>query len=207
MASAEDPTLFAIVLAGGASSRLHASSPVPTVDKPLLVFQGKPVLTHVLEAAAARVTTQRIVVVGPESLPTGEIATVYEEPPRSGPYMGVYTGLQYFTERFGPAIDSEGVLLLGADMPRIAQGLPYLFDHHDAAPPAKVAIAQAAGRPQPLLSYVPRPVAEQIFAKPVVNAGLMQALRTTQYRIVDVPTAAVADLDTYQDAIDAGINF
>src|SRR5699024_12820525 len=115
------------------------------------------------------------------------IATVYEEPPRSGPYMGVYPGLQYFAQQFGPATVAEGVLLLGADMPRIAQGLTQLFDHHDAATHAGVAIAQAAGRLQPLLSYVPRPLAEQVFAKPVINAGLMKTLRTCEHRVLDVP--------------------
>lgn len=207
MTGTQDATLFAIILAGGASSRLHATSPLPTVDKPLLNLRGKPVLIHVIEAAAARVASQRIVVVGPSSLPTGNIATVYEDPPRSGPYMGVYTGLQYLAEQFGPASESEGVLLLGADMAHIAQGLPYLFDHHDAAVPAKVAIAQAAGRLQPLLSYVPRQVAARIFAKPVVDAGIMRALRRTEHRVIDVPAASVADVDTYQDARDAGITF
>ena len=200
MAATEDSSLFAIILAGGASSRLHATSPMPTVDKPLLELRGKSVLTHVIEAAATRVTSQRIVVVGPASLPT-------EQPPRSGPYMGVYTGLQYFAERFGPALESEAVLLLGADMPNIAQGLPYLLNQHNAARSANVVIAQAAGRLQPLLSSVPRSIAEHIFAKPLVNTGLMQVLRTTQYRVVEVPAAAVSDVDTYQDAIDAGITF
>src|SRR5699024_11998133 len=95
---------------------------MPTVDKPLLELRGKSVLTHVIEAAATRVTSQRIVVVGPASLPTGRIATVYEQPPRSGPYMGVYTGLPYFAERFGPALESEGGLLLGAYVPNIDHG-------------------------------------------------------------------------------------
>lgn len=207
MAAPEDSSLFAIILAGGASSRLHATSPQPTVDKPLLTFQGKPVLTHVIQAAAQRLEPERIVVVGPESLPTGHIARVYEDPPRSGPYMGVYTGLQYFAEQFGPAAEIEGVLLLGADMPRIALGFELLFEHHDAASVAGVAIAKAGGRLQPLLSYVPRPVAEQLFAEPVVNAGIMQALRTHEHRVLEVPDAAVADLDTYQDALDAGITF
>src|SRR5699024_7312681 len=157
---------------------LHATSPLPTVDKPLLKFQGKPVLTHVIEAAAARVVPERIVVIGTQSLPTGDIATVYEEPPRSGPYMGVYTGLQYFAQQFGPATGAAGVLLLGAEMPRIAQVLTQLVDQHDAATHAGVAIAQAAGRRQPLLAYVPRSLAEQVFAKPVINAGLMKTLGT-----------------------------
>lgn len=201
------PALFAIILAGGASSRLHATSPRPTVDKPLLKFQSKPVLTHVIEAAAQRVVPERIAVVGPDSLPTGDIATIYEDPPRSGPYMGVYTGVQYFAEQFGPAAENEGVLLLGADMPRIALGLEHFFEHHDAATFAGVAIARASGRLQPLLSYVPRPTAERLFGEPVLNAGLMQALRTAQHRVIDVSDAAVADLDTYQDALDAGIIF
>ena len=40
--------LFAIILAGGASSRLHATSPHPVTDKPLLEFEGEPLITRVL---------------------------------------------------------------------------------------------------------------------------------------------------------------
>src|SRR5699024_12250731 len=149
--STEVTNLYTIIMTVRVYSRIHETYPLTKIEKPLLRFQGKPVLTHVIEAAAARVVPERIVVVGPQSLPTGNIATVYEEPPRSGPYMGVYTGLQYFAQQFGPATVAEGVLLLGADMPRIAQGLTQLFDHHDAATHAGVAITQAAGRLQPLL--------------------------------------------------------
>lgn len=205
MAAVEKSDLFAIILAGGASSRLHATSPRPTADKPLLIFQGKHVLTHVIEAAARRISSGRIVVVGPDSLPTGDIVTVYEHPPRSGPYMGVHTGLKYFTEQFGAASHAEGVLILGADMPRIALGIEHLFNHHNAA--TGVAIAQAGGRFQPLLSYVPRRLAEQLFGEPVVDAGLMRTLRACDHRVIGVPDAAVADLDTYRDALEAGITF
>lgn len=205
MAAIADAPLFAIVLAGGSSSRLHATTPQPTVDKPLLVLDGKPVLGNITEAIQRHMTPERIVVVGPDSLPTGQIATVYEDPPGSGPYMGVRAGLQHLSKQFGPATDAEAVLLLGADMPYIGLGIEQLFEHHHS--PAEVVITRAAGRLQPLLSYIPRRIADSLFAEPVIDAGLMKTLGKFPHQVVDVSELAVTDLDTYQDAIDAGIRF
>lgn len=207
MDPAHDPDLFAIILAGGASSRLHASSPQPTVDKPLLVLDGKRVLTHVIDAASQCVRSDQLVVIGPTSLPTGNIATVYEDPPQSGPYMAVRAGLQYFSRHFGPATQHAGVFILGADMPFIRVGLEQLVTHHVDSQVPKVAIAQAGGRLQPLLSYFPRRLADRLFAEPMLNAGLMRTLQHTDHHTLEVDEIAVADLDTYQDALNAGITF
>ena len=202
-----DPDLFAMILAGGASSRLHASSPKSTVDKPLLVLDGKRVLTRVIDAATQAVRPEQLVVVGPAALPTGNIATVYEDPPQSGPYMAVRAGLQYFCQRFGPATQHAGVLILGADMPFIGLGVEQLVAHHRDSPVPKAVITQAGGRLQPLLSYIPRDLADRLFVEPMLNAGLMPTLRDTNHHTLEVDELAVADLDTYQDALDAGITF
>ncbi|GAA2033132.1 hypothetical protein GCM10009720_11990 [Yaniella flava] len=203
----QDLELFAMILAGGASSRLHASSPKSTVDKPLLVLDGKRVLTRVIEAATQAVRPEQLVVVGPAALPTGNIATVYEEPPQSGPYMAVRAGLQYFSQQFGPATQHAGVFILGADMPFIGLGMDQLVAHHCDSQTPKAVMAQAGGRLQPLLSYIPRGLADRLFAEPALNAGLMPTLRDTHHHILEVDEMAVADLDTYQDALDAGITF
>lgn len=202
----KDPALFAIILAGGKSSRLHKTSPRSMQDKPLLVLEGKRVITRVINEVTQWVSAEQTVVVGPDTLPTGSIPTVFEDPPQSGPYMAVQAGLRHFTQRFGPASPTEGVFLFGADMPFIGEGIEHLVEHHlDDLQGTQVAIARSAGKLQPLFSYWPRCVAEQLFAKRVLDAGIMQTLNHIKYRVVDVEANAVTDLDTYQDVIDAGI--
>lgn len=198
--------LFAIILAGGASSRLHATSPHPVADKPLLEFEGEPLITRVLAETAQAVLPQHTVVVGPSTLPTGDIATVSEEPPRAGPYLAVRAGLRYFTDELGPATPGQGVLLLAADMPWIGVGISALAQHHRTQA-AKVAVVETAGRLQPLLSYLPRSLGDEVFAEPVLSAGIWQALRKTPYRGIQLPDHAGADVDTYQDALKHGVTF
>lgn len=200
--------LFAIILAGGASSRLHATSPHPVTDKPLLEFEGEPLITRVLAETARTVLPDHTVVVGPSSLPTGDIATVSEDPPRAGPYLAVRTGLQHFTDVLGPATTGQGVLLLAADMPWIGLGISALADHHrHHGAESTVAVVEAAGRIQPLLSYLPRPVGDELFAEPLLNAGIWQAVRNTPYCGIELPAHAGADVDTYQDALKHGVTF
>ena len=147
-------------------------------------------------------------VVGPSSLPTGGIATVSEDPPRAGPYLAVRTGLQYFTDGLGPATAGQGVLLLAADMPWIGLGISALAEHHrHHGTESKVAVVEAAGRIQPLLSYIPRTLGDELFAEPLLNAGIWHALRKTSYRCIKLPAHAGADVDTYQDAVKHGITF
>lgn len=200
--------LFAIILAGGASSRLHSTSPHPVTDKPLLEFEGEPLITRVLAETARAVLSQHTVVVGPSSLPTGDIATVSEDPPRAGPYLAVRAGLQYFTEELGPATTGQGVLLLAADMPWIGLGISALAEHHQKhGAESKVAVVETAGRIQPLLSYLPRALGDELFAQPLLNAGVWHALRKTPYHGIELPAHAGADVDTYQDAVEYGVTF
>lgn len=207
MSPPKDPTLFAIILAGGKSSRLHKTSPGSIQDKPLLMLDGKRVITRVIDDVTHFVPAEQTVVVGPDTLPTGIVPTVYEDPPQSGPYMAVRAGLRHFTQRFGPALPNEGVFLFGADMPFIGESIEQLVRHHrDVLQQTKVAIAQATDKLQPLFSYWPRGVAEQIFANQILNAGVMQALNQIDYRVVKIEATAVTDLDTYQDVVNAGID-
>ncbi len=197
--------LFAIILAGGASSRLHSSSPEPIVDKPFLELEGSPMITRVLTAARRVVAPEHLVVVGPESLPTGEVTTVYEDPPQSGPYMAVHTALQYFKRQFGAAQSHQGVMILAADMPHIDAGIDLLYEHHRRSMGDESgAIIESAGHLQPLLSYVPRPVAEQIFAQPILEAGILRTLRSIEYRVITADPAISDDLDTYEDVLKHG---
>lgn len=207
MAITQHSDLYAIILAGGASSRLHATSPQPVVDKPLLLLDGKSVIAHVIDAAMEYVPQEQIVVVGPATLPTGNIATIYEDPPRSGPYMAARAGVQHFTQQFGSGRPGESMLLLGADMPCIGLGIEQLVRHHRTPEQDLALVTRAGGRLQPLLSYMPRSAGEEAFAEPVMNAGVLRTLRTLDHHVIEVTETAVADIDTYQDAIDAGVTF
>src|SRR5699024_212770 len=122
----KDPALFAIILAGGKSSRLHKTSPRSMQDKPLLVLEGKRVITRVINEVTQWVSAEQTVVVGPDTLPTGSIPTVFEDPTQSGPYMAVQAGLRHFTQRVVPASPNEGGYMFGADMRFIGEGIEIL---------------------------------------------------------------------------------
>src|SRR5699024_2784748 len=132
------------------------------------------------------VSAEQTVVVGPDTLPTGSIPTVFEDPPQSGPYMAVQAGLRHFTQRFGPASPTEGVFLFRADMPFIGEGIEHLVEHHsDDLQRTRVGSARSAGELQPLFSYCPRCVAEQLFAQRGLDAVNVHTLDETEYRVVD----------------------
>ncbi|GAA4522909.1 NTP transferase domain-containing protein [Brachybacterium paraconglomeratum] len=104
-------TVAAVILAGGASSRLGGT------DKTRLPIAGATALERVLRAAPHG----RRIVVGPSGEDGGDLATrhgarfVLEDPPRSGPLAALARGVAEFSE--GP--DSATVLVLGGDMPML----------------------------------------------------------------------------------------
>lgn len=53
----------------------------------------------------------------------------------------------------------------------------------------------------------PRSAGEEAFAKPVMKAGVLRTLLTLDHHVIEVTATAVADIDTYQDALDAGVTF
>src|SRR5699024_3221792 len=125
----KEPALFAIILAGGKSSRLYKTSHRYMQDKQLMKQEGKRIITRFINVVTLWVSAEQTVVVGPDTLPTVSIPTVFEDPPQSGPYMAVQAGLRHFTQRFGPASPNEGVFLFGADMPFIGEGIEHLVEH------------------------------------------------------------------------------
>ncbi|MGO3503007.1 MAG: NTP transferase domain-containing protein, partial [Brachybacterium tyrofermentans] len=109
-------TTIAIVLAGGASSRLGGT------DKTRVQVAGATTLERVLRSAAA---DQRIVV-GPAgddgaALAHSHVARfVLEDPPRSGPLAALARGVAEIPGAEGTSADSDSgatVLVLGGDMP------------------------------------------------------------------------------------------
>ncbi|MGP9539475.1 nitrilase-related carbon-nitrogen hydrolase [Brachybacterium sp. AOP43-C2-M15] len=104
-------TVAAVILAGGASSRLGGT------DKTRLPIAGATALERVLRAAPVG----RRIVVGPSGEDGDVLAErhgarfVLEDPPRSGPLAALARGVAEFSE--GP--DEATVLVLGGDMPML----------------------------------------------------------------------------------------
>ena len=104
-------TVAAVILAGGASSRLGGT------DKTRLPIAGASVLERVLRAAPVG----RRIVVGPSGEDGDELAArhgarfVLEDPPRSGPLAALARGVEEFSE----GDDGATVLVLGGDMPML----------------------------------------------------------------------------------------
>ncbi|MGO2022158.1 MAG: nitrilase-related carbon-nitrogen hydrolase [Brachybacterium tyrofermentans] len=109
-------TTIAIVLAGGASSRLGGT------DKTRVQVAGATTLERVLRSTAA----DRRIVVGPAgddgaALAHSHVARfVLEDPPRSGPLAALARGVAEIPGAEGTSADSDSgatVLVLGGDMP------------------------------------------------------------------------------------------
>ncbi|MGO1567563.1 MAG: nitrilase-related carbon-nitrogen hydrolase [Brachybacterium sp.] len=104
-------TVAAVILAGGASSRLGGT------DKTRLPIAGTSVLERVLRTAPVG----RRIVVGPSGEDGDELASrhgarfVLEDPPRSGPLAALARGVDEFSE----GSDTATVLVLGGDMPML----------------------------------------------------------------------------------------
>lgn len=112
--SAPRPAHDAVILVGGAGSRLGA------VDKAAVDLEGQPLVAASLAAARE---AQHLVVVGSTSAPLPEDAVVtHEDPPGSGPAAAFVHGLRQIED---PA---PWVLLLACDVPGAPSAVPALFD-------------------------------------------------------------------------------
>ncbi|MGH3497928.1 MAG: molybdenum cofactor guanylyltransferase [Nocardioidaceae bacterium] len=130
-----DWSVSAIVLAGGASTRLGT-------DKTRLARGQATLLDHVLTAVSH--TDQRIVVGDPRST-TSPVEWAREDPPGSGPAAGIVAGLA--------RVHAEMTVLLAGDLAQVSAGtvatLLAAAPHHDGA-----VIVDGTGRRQHLLSAV-----------------------------------------------------
>lgn len=192
----------AIVLAGGRSSRLRESAPVPIPDKPLLSRDGRTVLGSVLEDLEryAGVGADRCVVVGPEDIPVPEgTGLVREDPPFSGPAAAIRAGLSEF-----PALDSW-TFVVAADMPHPGPGLAALRRAVTERTPDDAAfVGSDDGRWQPLLSVLRLDRARDAFAEPAGSQSVMSILKRLSPTVVEVPAGSSADVDTWDDAVALG---
>ena len=203
--------LFAVLVAGGRSSRLHASAPGTVPDKPLLADAKGTLLDHGLTAVAeAGVPAEHTVVVGPEDLQLSpDLLRTREEPAFSGPAQAVRAGLAALPGEPGP---DEWVLVLAADMPRPESGIDALMtarqQAQDGAPsPAPeeqtrpgAFVAEDEGIWQPLFCLLNRSLAVRAFAEDAAGSSMRSRLRRLNPVTVPVPAGASADVDTWADA-------
>jgi molybdopterin-guanine dinucleotide biosynthesis protein A len=120
----------AVILAGGSARRLGGA------DKPAVDVGGRTLLEHVVAAVSG---AARIVVVGPPRPLPVDVTWCVEDPPGGGPVAAAAAGLGRTAEHV--------VLVLAADLPRLAPALPVLRAALAADPEAGVAVlVDAAGR-------------------------------------------------------------
>ena len=133
-------TVAAVILAGGASSRLGGT------DKTRLPIAGATALERVLRAAPVG----RRIVVGPSGEDGDLLAEkhgarfVLEDPPRSGPLAALARGVAEFSE--GP--DEATVLVLGGDMPMLRPETLAVLAARSAETSAVVALEGEGGHVQ-----------------------------------------------------------
>lgn len=101
------PNLDAVVLAGGAATRMGGT------DKPGLTVAGRTLLERVVDTVRAHAPDADVTVVGPER-DHPRARYVREDPPGGGPVPALRAGL--------PHARAPWVALLAADLPHLAPG-------------------------------------------------------------------------------------
>ena len=184
----------ALVLAGGASSRLGG------VDKPLLTVGGITLLERAVAAVDAA-GAERVIIVGPrrERGVRPGVTFVEESPPGSGPAAAVVAGAR--------AVDGDPiVLVMAADLPRAGSLVPAVV----AAARRAVgegrdgAMARAGGRDQYLLHAVRRgALLDAVATVDLRNGSMRQMVELLTLDRVDVPLDDVVDTDTWEAVSEA----
>lgn len=173
----------AIVLAGGASSRFGG-------DKLAADFEGRPVLEHVLRAAAV-VANPIVLVVGPDDpvpwLPGDlgvDVVPARDAVAHQGPLAGLAAGLAALTRPFDVAI------IVAGDMPSVVPAVLDLLAGTLARDPSLGVACLEADPATPLPAAV-RPSV----AGPAAQALLAVDRRSLRGLLAAVPTAVVPAAD------------
>lgn len=186
--------MYALVIAGGRGERLTASAPSPVPVKPLLAdAAGRRLIDRVLDACAAAGITDRVVVAGEMDLPAG-VTRVCEDPPLSGPAAGIAAGVAALP----PDADGD-VLVLPADLADPVAVVTAL-----TAPGVTAGVVTAGGRLQPMLLRTSVPALRAACTGGLVDAPVMRVVKRLHLPEVDLPATAVADIDTWADAVAHG---
>lgn len=194
--------VHAVVVAGGAGSRLAASAPDGTPAKPLLVGRDGVRLIDVVLDAAAQVGCMRRVVVAQEMDLPSDVTLVREDPPLSGPAAAVATGVDALGDGAGDA-----VFLLAGDLVAPAAAMTRLLETYRRTG-GDGCIAVVDGRRQPLLALVRLDRLRATTTGDLRDAPVRAVLRGLDLTEVDeadgIDAATAADVDTWEDAVEHG---
>lgn len=166
-----------IILAGGAGSRMGAF-------KPLLPFRGRPLLHHALDALAP-LCDELLVMAGPRAPEVSRVAQGARvlADPAAGPHVALRLAAS--------AARARELLVVPADAPFVADALPALL----AA--GANAVARDGAGVNPLVALYDRAALLSAMRAPV--RSLQDVARAVGARGVDVPAAAMRDLDSPED--------
>ncbi|MDN5682854.1 NTP transferase domain-containing protein [Corynebacterium glyciniphilum] len=200
-----DSSVHAIIVAGGAGSRLAASAPAGALRdvprKPLLPGpDGRRLIDRVLDATAS--CACRVVVTPPPDLPglPVDVLRTQEDPPLAGPAAALAAGVAALHSN-GTAGDADPVLLLAADLVAPAGSVDVLLKSVQDAPAG--CIGTVDGRMQPLLSVVRfGALRTAVDGNDFTDAPAMALLRRLDLQETPLPSAA--DIDTWDDAVTHG---
>lgn len=180
------PTYDAIVLAGGAGSRLGG------VDKPDIAVAGRSLLNRALDAVER---AGRVVIAGDQRLVQRTVHWVREQPVRSGPAAAVAAAL--------PLIQAETVVLLACDMPlagaaTVERLLGALVS--DAAADGVVLVDQQGHRQPLAAAYRTVQLRAAVTQLGQIEAAPMRQL-ISGLRLVEIPARGLEalDCDTWAD--------
>lgn len=142
-------------------------------------------------------TSNDVVVVGPEDLPSMPVLRTREDPPFSGPAAGIVAGLDTL-DRARPTPD--WTLLLACDMPAVRPAVVALLNAAATAPPEHRGIVVIDdGRLQPLAGiYRTDALREAVRDQPSVNRSVRSLVGTLWD--AELPLSGVTDdVDTWDD--------
>lgn len=134
----DDKNITAIILAGGKSSRMKE-------DKGLMIFNGKALVQHVINAART-VTGNIIIITANPAYQQYGVACIEDAMKDKGPLAGIFTGLAHST--------TEKNILLGCDMPFLSEELLTALIHNSGE--EDVLLTEHQGLAEPLCSVYDR---------------------------------------------------
>lgn len=181
------------MLAGGTSSRLGG------VDKAALRAGRRTLLQVTLEAVSG---AGRVVVVGDRSqAEVGERAVVVrEDPPGGGPAAAIDAGLE--------KVEAPVTVVLACDMPRVGEVVPLLLQALAVADASvQSVVARDLERTQYLVAAHRTSSLRQRAGDlgPLAGRSVRQLYAELSVLEVVVPAGATQDVDTWDDADDAGV--
>jgi len=169
----------AIILAGGKGTRLGE-------DKPFLLFRGKPLLLHQIEALRKLGLSEIVVALGekrPFPMDLG-VQVVEDKFNQKGPLAGIHAGLT--------AISAPAALVLACDMPFLVPDLIHKLFHLSQA--KKIAICLRKGYIEPFPGVYPKlliPLLEEILRGK--NWGVQKFIQSAPHAFL--PEEKVCELD------------